>query len=113
MREALRALLALLILCVLAIAAHAETTCKASWYEYGTRTANGERFNPNGFTAAHRSYPFGTWLGIRARNGRKITVRVNDRGPYISGRCIDLSRGAAAALGIIGAGTAIVTIESP
>ena len=79
-------------------------TCVASWYgfESGRVTANGERWNPNGLTAAHRRYPFGTRLLVAA-NGRSVVVRVNDRGPAAwTGRCLDLSKGAARALHIGG-----------
>jgi rare lipoprotein A len=73
----------------------------ATWYHSGHRTANGERFNPNGLTAAHRTLPFGTRLSItNPRNGRSITVRINDRGPFTRGVTIDLARGAAFALGM-------------
>ena len=93
----------------LAYAVRAEV-CTASWYgfESGRQTANGERWNPNGLTAAHRRYPFGTRLRV-SQNGRSVVVRVNDRGPFIAGRCLDLSKGAARALGI--SGVARVTIQ--
>lgn len=85
--------------------------CIASWYPpTGHRTADGERYNPNAFTAAHRSIAFGAMIGVR-RGNRKITVRVNDRGPFVKGRCLDVSPAAARALGFKGQGTAIVTIE--
>ncbi|KQS81775.1 MULTISPECIES: septal ring lytic transglycosylase RlpA family protein [Methylobacterium] len=75
----------------------------ASWYGSGHRTANGERFNPNGLTAAHRSLPFGTRVRVEnKRTGRSIVVRINDRGPFVRGRIIDLSRGSARALGMGG-----------
>jgi len=97
-------------LMLLIVGAHAET-CLASWYARGHRTANGERFRPDGLTAAHRTLPFGTRLRVRW-HGRTVVVRVNDRGPARStGRCIDLSRGSARALGMIGAGEGRVTIE--
>lgn len=71
----------------------------ASWYgnEYhGRQTASGETFNQNAMTAAHRTWPFGTVAHVRNQtNGRTVTVRINDRGPFIRGRIIDLSRGAA------------------
>jgi rare lipoprotein A len=73
----------------------------ASWYECCKITANGEKFNPNGLTAAHKSLPFGTKLKIRYK-GKTIVVRINDRGPYIPGRQLDLSRGAARKLGCKG-----------
>ncbi len=89
------------------------TTTRASWYGGGERlsrrTASGEVFHPDAMTAAHRSLPLGTRLLVSA-NGRSIMVRVNDRGPAAStGRSLDLSRGAARALGIIRAGTARVS----
>lgn len=75
----------------------------ASWYGSGARTANGERFNPNGLTAAHRTLAFGTRLRIvNERNGRSVIVRVNDRGPFVKGRIIDLARGSANAIGMTG-----------
>jgi rare lipoprotein A len=92
-------------------AAHA--TCLASWYgsESGKRTANGERFDPRGLTAASRTLAFGTVLRVTAGN-RSVIVRINDRGPSArTGRCLDLSEGAARVLGILQWGTAHVSIE--
>lgn len=90
-------------------------TMVASYYGGGgrerlnARTASGERFNPHGFTAAHRSLPFGTLLSVCYRGC--ATVRVNDRGPAAwTGRSLDLSRGAAGAIGMIGAGVARVRV---
>jgi rare lipoprotein A len=80
------------------------TTMNASWYMHGKRTANGERFNPNGLTAAHRSLPFGTRLHLTHGN-RTAIVRINDRGPFVRGRQLDLSRGAAQQLGCIKSGS--------
>ena len=75
----------------------------ASWYHEGSRTANGERYQPDGITAAHRSLPFGTRVQVRnQRTGRTVTVRINDRGPFIGGRIIDLSRGARRVIGMDG-----------
>ncbi|HEX8416543.1 MAG TPA: septal ring lytic transglycosylase RlpA family protein [Methylobacterium sp.] len=75
----------------------------ASWYASGSRTANGERFNPNGMTAAHRSLPFGTRVRVHnTGTGRSVVVRINDRGPFVHGRIIDLARGSARALGMGG-----------
>lgn len=84
----------------------------ASYYgfESGKKTANGERFNPLGMTAAHRTLPFGTRLRVTYR-GQSVVVRVNDRGPFIKGRTIDLSLGAARAIGLTSAGVGHVTIE--
>lgn len=81
----------------------------ASWYGpgfHGRRTASGERFDMHDLTAAHRSLPFGTVVRVESLvNGRTVDVRINDRGPHIKQRVIDLSRGAAAALGLLDAGT--------
>ncbi len=82
----------------------------ASYYKSGKRTANGERFNPHGLTAAHRTLPFGTKVKVtNPRTGRSVVVRINDRGPFIKGRVIDLSLGAARAIGITATGVAKVT----
>ncbi|GJE01960.1 septal ring lytic transglycosylase RlpA family protein [Methylobacterium isbiliense] len=76
---------------------------QASWYAVGHRTASGERFNPDGLTAAHRSLPFGSRVRVtNTVNGRSIVVRINDRGPFAGGRIIDLSRGSARAIGMGG-----------
>jgi rare lipoprotein A len=87
----------------------------ASFYGYdgsGNRTASGQRFNPEAMTAAHRSLPFGTRVRVtNTRNGRSVVVRINDRGPFIRGRVIDLSYGAARVIGMIGKGLAPVKIE--
>jgi rare lipoprotein A len=70
-------------------------TCGVSYYDTGSRTANGERFDPNGLTAAHKTLPFNTRVRVtNPANGKSVTVRINDRGPFISGRCLDLARGA-------------------
>jgi rare lipoprotein A len=83
----------------------------ASYYSSGYRTASGERFNPNGFTAAHRSLPFGTRLQVtNPRNGRSIVVRINDRGPFVRGRSLDLARGAAFAIGMRGTGAVRIAL---
>lgn len=78
----------------------------ASWYNMpGAKTASGEKMNPADMTAAHRTYQFGTKLRVtNKRNGRSVIVRVNDRGPFVKGRVLDLSKGAAAKLGYIGRG---------
>lgn len=73
----------------------------ASWYKHGHTTANGERYNPHGLTAAHRTLPFGTKVRVTYR-GKSIIVRINDRGPFIKGRSIDLAMGAARAIGCKG-----------
>ncbi len=86
----------------------------ASWYGdafHNRRTANGERFDMNSFTAAHRTLPFGTEVTVRnPRNNRTVVVRINDRGPHTGNRSIDLSRAAASALGILNRGTAQVEL---
>lgn len=75
----------------------------ASTYGSGQRTANGEHFNPGALTAAHKTLPFGTRVLVRnPRNGRSVIVRINDRGPFIAGRAIDLSTAAARAIGMDG-----------
>lgn len=78
----------------------------------GRRTASGERFNPSALTAAHRSLPFGTRLRVtNPQNGRSVIVRINDRGPFVRGRGLDVSLGAAQVLGFVGQGTARLEIE--
>ena len=87
----------------------------ASWYgrgDHGKRTASGEPYNMEAFTAAHRALPFGTWVRVtHLASGRTVTVRINDRGPWVGGRVIDLSRRAAQALGILWDGVARVRLE--
>ncbi|MCR5130190.1 MAG: septal ring lytic transglycosylase RlpA family protein [Prevotella sp.] len=88
---------------------------KATFYSKratGARTANGERLHHDSMTCAHRTYPFGTMLRVKnPANGKEVVVRVTDRGPFIRGRIIDLSWGAAKKLGIIAQGVAMVEIE--
>lgn len=78
----------------------------ASWYGpgfHGRRTASGERFNTGAFTAAHRTLPFGTRVRVvNQTTGRSVVVRINDRGPFVRGRVIDLSKAAARAIGVSG-----------
>lgn len=84
----------------------------ASWY-HDRRTASGERFNPHDFSAAHRTLPFGTLVRITTvRTGRSCVVRINDRGPYIRGRIVDVSPAAAKMLGLDSSGIAKVNIET-
>ena len=87
---------------------------KASWYGpgfHGKRTASGERFDMEALTAAHRTLPFGTRIRVRnSQNGREVVVRINDRGPWARDRIIDLSKAAAAALGLLQAGEAPVVL---
>jgi rare lipoprotein A len=84
----------------------------ASFYSEGVTTANGEAFDPNELTAAHRSLPFGTKLRVtNVATGQSVTVRVNDRGPFIRGRDVDVSHSAAEALGMVGDGVAKVKMD--
>jgi rare lipoprotein A len=84
----------------------------ASFYSEGQKTASGERFDPNELTAAHPTLPFGTRLRVtNAKTGRSVTVRVNDRGPYVPGRVVDVSYSAAQALGMVNSGTAKVKLD--
>lgn len=91
---------------------HYKAIGEASWYGpgfAGRRTASGERFNPKALTAAHKTLPFGTTVQVTNRdNGKSVVVRINDRGPYVRGRLIDLSRAAAERINITGPGTAHV-----
>jgi len=92
--------------------ASAKASCgTASWYHEGSRTANGERYRPDGITAAHRSLPFGTRVKVtHKRSGRSVIVRINDRGPFIRGRIIDLSRGAKRVIGMDGLASVCLTV---
>lgn len=86
----------------------------ASYYgtESGSRTASGARFNPSAMTAAHRTLPFGTKVRVtNKRNGKSVVVTINDRGPFIRGRIIDLSTAAAGVIGMKSSGVAPVTVE--
>jgi rare lipoprotein A len=95
----------ILSLLVVPLLAGCQTTAKssdlnnltvASWYQSGKRTASGQRFDPNGHTVAHRTLPFGTKLQLtNPENGKSIIATVNDRGPFIRGRGLDVSRGVA------------------
>jgi rare lipoprotein A len=92
--------------------ASAASQCgKASWYSMGTKTANGERMNAAALAAAHRSLPFGTRVKVEnLSNGKSVVVRINDRGPFIGGRVIDLTRGAAEQIGMVKSGVARVKV---
>ena len=84
----------------------------ASFYTEGTETASGEKFNTHEMTAAHPTLPFGTRLRVtNVSTGRSVTVRVNDRGPYVPGRIVDVSYSAADALGMVGKGIANVKLD--
>jgi rare lipoprotein A len=92
------------------------TEGKASFYAdqfHGRKTANGETFNMGMLTAAHPSLPFGTLVRVtNLRNGKDVIVRINDRGPFVKGRIIDLSISAAKEIGLIKSGTARVKLEA-
>jgi rare lipoprotein A len=84
----------------------------ASFYTEGNKTANGETFNTHELTAAHPSLPFGTKLRVtNVSTGRSVTVRVNDRGPYVPGRVVDVSYAAADQLGMVKGGVAKVKLD--
>ncbi len=84
----------------------------ASYYSRGQRTASGEAFDKNAFTGAHRTIRFGTSVRVTVlKTGKQVIVRINDRGPFASGRVIDVSRPAAEMLGMVGAGVARVKVE--
>jgi rare lipoprotein A len=93
--------------------AQADQVGHASWYALHSRTASGEMMNPSEMTAAHRSLPFGTKVLVEnLSNGHSVVVRINDRGPFVGGRIIDVSKAAASALGMLGSGTARVKVAS-
>ena len=84
----------------------------ASFYKYNSKTASGEQFNPSELTAAHRTLPFGTRLRVtNVATGQTVTVRVNDRGPFIPGRVVDVSHSAAEALGMVDRGITKVKLD--
>ena len=96
------------------ISLHAQQRGKASFYSRqatGARTSSGERLHHNDFTCAHRTHPFGTKLRVKnLNNGKEVVVRVNDRGPFGRGRIVDLSWGAAKALGMLSQGVVAVEV---
>lgn len=99
--------------------ADSEQTGIASYYSEGRATASGERFNSGALTAAHRSLPFNTKVRVtNLKNGKSVVVRINDRGPFVRGRIIDVTRAAASELGFTGHGltkvkVAVVRDEAP
>jgi rare lipoprotein A len=94
----------------LALPAQSANIGWASFYKTGRVTASGEAFKPMGLTAAHRKLPFGTKLKVtNIRNGQSVIVRVNDRGPFIKGRLLDLSLGAAKIIGLHRSGVAKIS----
>lgn len=88
----------------------------ASWYGpnfHGKRTSNGERYDMESMTAAHKTLPMDTWVEVHnLDSGKKLTLRINDRGPFVDGRIIDLSKAAARELGVLGKGTARVEVAA-
>jgi resuscitation-promoting factor RpfB len=87
-------------------------SCGVSWYASGSRTANGEAFNPDGLTAASKTLPFNTQVKVtNPANGKSVIVRINDRGPYVTGRCLDLARGAFSQIASLGTGAITATWE--
>ena len=102
-------IITLFSLAMWAATARAETGL-ASFYWQGKKTANGERFNPNGLTCAHRTRPFGQVVRV-TWGSRSVLCRINDRGPFVRGRVIDLSYGAAIVLGIVPLGVVLVRVE--
>jgi len=110
-------ILALISICLLTVGCASQTVeqpklAKTSWYQMGTRTASGERYNPDGLTVAHKSYPFGTLLKLtNPENNKTVIARVNDRGPFAHGRELDASRGTARELGFISKGVTDLKVE--
>lgn len=93
-------------------AAVASGTCEASYYSQPQETASGESFDPVDLTAAHRTLPFNTEIRVtNVKTGKSVVVRINDRGPYVDGRCIDLSRSAFKAIAPLGSGVIDVRYE--
>ena len=107
-------MLALLGLNTTPAEAASPTQCgKASWYALYSRTASGEMMNPNLLTAAHRFLPFGTRVQVtNVKNGKSVVVRINDRGPFVKGRVIDVSKGAAKKIGMVRSGVAQVKVTA-
>ena len=98
---------------VLPVAAEANHGCgRASWYALTSKTASGEWMDPSQLTAAHKTMKLGTKIEVtNPENGRSVVVRINDRGPFIRGRVLDLSKAAAKEIGMISAGHATVCFE--
>ncbi len=100
---------ALVALSVAPASAASEACGRASWYALTSKTASGERMDPAKLTAAHPRLRFGTMVEVvNPRNGKSVVVRINDRGPFIKGRIIDVSKAAARELGMIRSGVAKV-----
>lgn len=111
--------LATLLLCLFASQAIAAEHCVSSVYwlgdgSSGTKTASGERMNDNTLTAAHKSIKLGTYVKVTNRNnGKSVVVRINDRGPFVAGRCVDLTKAAARAISVNGLAPVSVEVVSP
>ena len=85
---------------------------RVSWYSYGSRTANGDRFNPYGRTVDHKTLPFGTELKLtHPDNGRSVNVIVTDRGPFVRGRDLDVTKGVAIELDFVRKGSTTLNVE--
>lgn len=106
------AAIAIVCMSTVALVARSDECGRASWYALpGNSTANGEPMNPNALTAAHRTLPFDTLVRVEnLDNGQTLDVRINDRGPFVGGRIIDVSKVAAAKLGFLEDGTTEVCI---
>jgi rare lipoprotein A len=99
------------ILAAFSSSAHAQSGIASVYAEHGGRTASGERVTSGALTAAHRTLPFGTLVQVtNRRNGRTVVVRINDRGPFVRGRIIDLSPAAARAIGVSGLAQVVVEV---
>ena len=86
------------------------SSCQASYYWQGQTTASGERFNPSDLTAAHKTLPLGSKVKVtNPSNGKTVVVRINDRGPYVAGRCLDLSKAAMETIG--GTSSGVITVN--
>ena len=106
-----RSLLAACLLFLSDVASHAQSGIASIYAYHGAKTASGERANPKALTAAHRSLPFGTHVKVEnLGNKRAVVVRINDRGPFVRGRVIDVTKAAASQLGFIGNGIARVKL---
>lgn len=102
----------ILLAAVPSVQAKGEQCGDASWYALTSITANGERMDPSKMTAAHRDLPFDTKVQVTNKsNGRSIVVRINDRGPFIKGRIVDLSKAAAGELGFVRSGVTDVCLR--
>ena len=87
-------------------------SCQASYYGTGSTTADGEAFDPNAYTAAHKTLPFNTRVRVTNQaSGKSVVVRINDRGPFVSGRCLDLTPVAFKAIASLGSGVVTVTYQ--